>query len=63
MQCGFCTTGMIMSGVALLQKTPEPTKQEIVKFMQGNICRCGTYPQVVAAIGKAAQRIKERQDG
>jgi aerobic-type carbon monoxide dehydrogenase small subunit (CoxS/CutS family) len=63
MQCGFCTTGMIMSGVALLQKTPEPTRQEIVRFMQGNICRCGTYPQVVAAIGKAAQRIKERQDG
>jgi aerobic-type carbon monoxide dehydrogenase small subunit (CoxS/CutS family) len=63
MQCGYCTAGMIMSGVALLQKNPDPTKREIVRFMQGNVCRCGTYPQVVAAIDKAAHLITEGQDG
>jgi aerobic-type carbon monoxide dehydrogenase small subunit (CoxS/CutS family) len=56
MQCGYCTPGMIMAGVALLQKSPHPTAAEIVKHMQGNICRCGTYPRIVDAIQRAARR-------
>jgi isoquinoline 1-oxidoreductase alpha subunit len=47
-----------MSGVALLSKNPNPNDQEIVRFMEGNICRCGTYPRIVAAIHKAAQSMK-----
>jgi aerobic-type carbon monoxide dehydrogenase small subunit (CoxS/CutS family) len=55
MQCGYCTPGMIMSGVALLHKNANPSRQEILEHMQGNICRCGTYPRIVAAIRKAAR--------
>jgi len=54
MQCGYCTSGMIMSAVALLKRNPVPKESEIVDFMEGNICRCGTYPRIVAAIQKAA---------
>jgi aerobic-type carbon monoxide dehydrogenase small subunit (CoxS/CutS family) len=54
MQCGYCTSGMIMSAVALLKKNAAPSKSEIVKFMDGNVCRCGTYSRIVAAIQKAA---------
>jgi aerobic-type carbon monoxide dehydrogenase small subunit (CoxS/CutS family) len=54
MQCGYCTAGMIMSGVGLLEKNPRPTEQEIVRAMGGNVCRCGTYPRVVAAVLRAA---------
>ena len=56
MQCGYCTPGMILSGVALLQRKPNPSAQEIVRHMEGNICRCGTYPRIVAAVRKAAKR-------
>ena len=55
MQCGYCTAGMIVSGVALLKKTPHPSRDEIVHHMNGNVCRCGTYLRIVAAIQKAAQ--------
>src|SRR6201997_2103708 len=55
MQCAYCTSGMIMSAVALLQKNPHPQKREIIDFMDGNVCRCGTYPRIVAAIQKASQ--------
>jgi isoquinoline 1-oxidoreductase alpha subunit len=55
MQCGYCTPGMIMSGVALLHKNANTSRQEILEHMQGNICRCGTYPRIVAAIRKAAR--------
>jgi aerobic-type carbon monoxide dehydrogenase small subunit (CoxS/CutS family) len=57
-QCAYCTSGMIMSGVALLSKNPNPNEQEIVRFMEGNICRCGTYPRIVTAIRKASQSMK-----
>ena len=53
MQCGYCTPGMILSAVALLDKNPKPTEQQIVTAMQGNICRCGTYPRIARAIAKA----------
>jgi aerobic-type carbon monoxide dehydrogenase small subunit (CoxS/CutS family) len=55
MQCGYCTSGMIMSAVALLAKKPQPTHADIIDFMDGNVCRCGTYPRIVSAIQKAAQ--------
>jgi aerobic-type carbon monoxide dehydrogenase small subunit (CoxS/CutS family) len=54
MQCGYCTSGMIMSAVALLEKNSQPTQADIVDFMDGNVCRCGTYPRIVGAIQKAA---------
>jgi len=55
MQCGYCTSGMIMSAVALLQNNSQPSREDIVDFMDGNICRCGTYPRIVSAIEKAAK--------
>ena len=54
MQCGYCTAGMIMAGVALLERTPAPTTDDIVRAMNGNVCRCGTYPEIVAAVKRAA---------
>lgn len=56
MQCGYCTPGMIMSGVALLDKTPRPSREQIVQHMNGNICRCGTYLRIIAAIQMAAEQ-------
>lgn len=58
MQCGYCTPGMILSGVALLANNSNPSETEIVRFMNGNICRCGTYPRIIAAIRQAAQAMK-----
>jgi len=55
MQCGYCTSGMIMSAVALLSRNSRPTPGEIVNFMDGNVCRCGTYSRIIAAIQKAAK--------
>ena len=54
LQCGYCTSGMILSAVALLEKSPQPSDDEIVRSMNGNICRCGTYPHIVAAVRQAA---------
>ena len=58
MQCGYCTAGMIMSGVALLNKTPNPTDEQAMSAMQGNICRCGTYARILSAIQQAAKQKK-----
>ena len=55
MQCGYCTPGMILAGVALRRKTPDPTEAEIVRNLAGNVCRCGTYPRIVAAVRMAAK--------
>lgn len=55
LQCGYCTPGMIMSGVALLNKNPNPSEAEIIRSMEGNVCRCGTYPRIVTAVRKASQ--------
>jgi aerobic-type carbon monoxide dehydrogenase small subunit (CoxS/CutS family) len=49
-QCAYCAPGMVMSAVSLLQKNASPTEQEIIQSMQGNICRCGTYPRIIKAI-------------
>ena len=55
MQCAYCTPGMIMTAVSLLHANPNPSAAEILHSMEGNICRCGTYPRIVAAIEKAAK--------
>jgi aerobic-type carbon monoxide dehydrogenase small subunit (CoxS/CutS family) len=54
-QCSYCASGMIMAAVALLKKNPQPTEEAIVKAMDGNICRCGTYPYILKAIQLAAK--------
>ena len=54
MQCAYCTSGMIMSAVSLLSFKPNPSEKEIVDYMQGNICRCGAQPRIIAAIRRAA---------
>jgi isoquinoline 1-oxidoreductase alpha subunit len=59
LQCGYCTPGMILSGVGLLRKNANPSEREIIEFMQGNVCRCGTYPRIVSAIQRAARAMKE----
>ena len=56
MQCGFCTPGMVMSAVALLQKKAAPTDAEVIEAMNGNICRCGTYPRILDAIRQASKK-------
>src|SRR5271166_3609683 len=54
MQCAYCTSGMIMSAVSLLNHRQNPSDAEILQFLQGNICRCGTYPRIVAAVRRAS---------
>lgn len=60
MQCGYCTSGMILEAVALLRRTPSPSEAQIVEAMDGHICRCGTHPRIVAATLKAAKAPKAR---
>lgn len=55
-QCGYCTPGMILTAVALLREKPHPTDEEILKAMNGNLCRCGGYPRILSAIRRAAGR-------
>ena len=57
-QCGYCQSGQIMAAVALLKQTPQPTEKNIEESMGGNLCRCGTYPRIRAAIKSAAAQIK-----
>jgi isoquinoline 1-oxidoreductase alpha subunit len=54
-QCGYCQSGQIMQAAELLAKTKRPTREQIVAHMDGNICRCGTYPRIVRAIERAAR--------
>jgi Aerobic-type carbon monoxide dehydrogenase, small subunit CoxS/CutS homologs len=58
-QCGYCQSGQIMNAAALLAETPAPTDDDIDAAMQGNLCRCGTYPRIRAAIKDAALRLTE----
>lgn len=53
-QCAYCASGMIMSAVSLLERNPKPSEQDILRSMQGNVCRCGTYPRIIEAIREAA---------
>src|SRR5437870_8586929 len=58
LQCGYCTPGMIMAAAALLADKPDPTREEIVRGLNGNICRCGTYGRIVLAVQHAAKAMK-----
>jgi aerobic-type carbon monoxide dehydrogenase small subunit (CoxS/CutS family) len=58
-QCAYCTSGMIMSSVGLLQANPNPSQAEIVQSLQGNVCRCGTHPRIVDAVRQAAKMMQE----
>jgi nicotinate dehydrogenase subunit A len=59
LQCGYCTSGMILTAAALLETNPDPTEQQIAHFMEGNVCRCGTYLRIIAAVCQAAKMLKE----
>ncbi len=61
-QCGFCTPGMLMSAYALLIRNPRPTRQEILKALEGNLCRCTGYEQILAAVEAAAKRACQGED-
>ena len=58
-QCGYCQSGQIMSAAALLSRIPDPSDADIDQSMSGNLCRCGTYPRIRAAIKSAAARLRE----
>lgn len=62
-QCGFCTPGQIMAAMALLTTSPLPDELEIRSAMSGNLCRCGTYPRIVAAIRSAAEEMEASRGG
>jgi len=58
LQCGYCTPGMILTAAAFLSTHPDPSEQEIVRFMENNICRCGVYSRIIAAIRRAAKTMR-----
>jgi aerobic-type carbon monoxide dehydrogenase small subunit (CoxS/CutS family) len=60
-QCGFCTPGMIMSAKALLDSNPNPSDEEIREALQGNLCRCTGYVQIVEAVKRAAEQLKNKK--
>src|SRR5690349_14267994 len=59
LQCGYCTPGMIVSALGLLQKNPGATEAEIRRHMEGNLCRCGAYPRILQAVQAAGKRMRE----
>jgi isoquinoline 1-oxidoreductase alpha subunit len=59
-QCGYCQTGQIMQAISLLELIPQPNDEEINEVMSGNLCRCGTYPRIRAAIHAAAAKMAEK---
>jgi aerobic-type carbon monoxide dehydrogenase small subunit (CoxS/CutS family) len=61
MQCGYCTPGMIVEAVAFLREKAAPSDEEIARAMEGHVCRCCTYPRIVAAIRRAAQALPEKR--
>ena len=58
LQCGFCTPGMVMNAVGLLNKKPNPTKEEIIAGMEDNLCRCGAHKRIIEAVHVAANELK-----
>jgi aerobic-type carbon monoxide dehydrogenase small subunit (CoxS/CutS family) len=60
-QCAYCTPGMIMSSIGLLQTNANPSNTDIAQFLQGNICRCGAHPRIVEAVHRAAKSMQERR--
>jgi isoquinoline 1-oxidoreductase subunit alpha len=63
LQCGYCTPGMIMSVVALLNRNHHPTQSEIIDSLNGNICRCGAYSRIISAVQKAATSLAKSEIG
>jgi len=63
MQCGYCTAGMILAGVALLDRAADPAEADIAHALEGNLCRCGTYPRIVAAVRAAARSVRSTSRG
>ena len=61
MQCGYCVPGMILATVGLLRRVPRPTQAQIVEGLNGNLCRCCGYPNILKAVQRAAQSSKEAQ--
>jgi carbon-monoxide dehydrogenase small subunit len=61
LQCGYCTPGMMMTAVALLQSNPNPTEEEIRVGISGNLCRCTGYVNIVRAIQYAAEKLREQE--
>jgi aerobic carbon-monoxide dehydrogenase small subunit len=62
-QCGFCTPGMILAAKTLLDQNPDPTREETIHFMEGNICRCTGYKKILESIDAAAKVLRQRQSG
>jgi xanthine dehydrogenase YagT iron-sulfur-binding subunit len=60
LQCGFCTPGQVLAAHALLQRNPQPTREEVVEGMSGNLCRCGAYQGIVEAVMTAAEEMTHR---
>jgi aerobic-type carbon monoxide dehydrogenase small subunit (CoxS/CutS family) len=58
LQCGFCTPGMILNAFSLLHENPEPSRADIIRRMDGNLCRCGSHTRIVRAILSAAQALR-----
>ncbi len=63
MQCGYCTAGMIVASAGLLASNPNPSEAEIKQALEGSVCRCGTYPRIVAAVRLAAKAAPARSGG
>jgi aerobic-type carbon monoxide dehydrogenase small subunit (CoxS/CutS family) len=61
LQCGFCTSGMILTAYGLLQRTPQPTREEIVQALDQNLCRCGAHTRIIDAVQAAAAEMKGGQ--
>jgi xanthine dehydrogenase YagT iron-sulfur-binding subunit len=59
-QCGYCTPGQILSALALLRVNSDPSADDVVQWMSGNLCRCGTYPKIVTAVLSAAREVASR---
>lgn len=62
MQCGYCTPGFVVTSKALLDHNPDPTEEEIMEALSGNLCRCSTYPQHPIAVKEAAEKLKAAQE-
>lgn len=61
-QCGYCSSGMIMSAAALLWRTPHPTREQIVTALDGNLCRCGSHARIIRAVQRAAQLMWDAEE-
>ena len=60
LQCGYCTPGMVLTAVALLDENHNPTEADIIRALDGNICRCGTYGRIVRAVRRAAEAMRRQ---